>query len=113
MKQSDQIKISSEELEALLRRVRSVVSEEDYQKLAAVIRTLGYVTQLLENREATLDTLRRLLCRSSTEKTKKVLQHVAMESGQQKPKPQRGSGAKKPAKGLLNNNLYNCSKSQN
>ena len=99
MKQPDQIDISSEELEALLGRVWSVVSEEDYQKLAAVIRTLGYVTKLLENREATLDTLRRLLCRSSTEKTKKVLQQAGMEAGQQKPKPPRGRGANKPARG--------------
>lgn len=99
MKQTDQIDISSEELEALLGRVRSVVSEEDYQKLSAVIRTLGYVTQLLENREATLDTLRRLLCCSSTEKTKKVLQQAGMEVDQQKPKPPRGGSANKPARG--------------
>jgi transposase len=99
MKQPDQIDISSEELEALLGRVRSVVSEEDYQKLAAVIQTLGYVTKLLENREATLDTLRRLLCRSSTEKTKKVLQQAGMEVDQQEPKPPTGRGEKKPPRG--------------
>ena len=84
MKQPDQIDLSTEELEALLGRVRRVVAEEDYQKLAAVIRTLGYVTKLLENREATLDTLRRLLCRSSTEKTKQVLQQAGMEASKEK-----------------------------
>jgi transposase len=99
MKEPDQIEISTEELEALLGRVRSVLAEEDYQKLAAVVRTLGYVTKLLENREATLDTLRRLLCRSSTEKTNKVLEQAGLEAGQQKPKPPRGRGDNKPARG--------------
>jgi transposase len=97
MKQPDQIEISTEELEALLGRLRSVVAEEDYQKLAAVIRTLGYVTKLLENREATLDTLRRLLCRSSTEKTAQVLQQAGMEASQANPKPSRQHAAQKPA----------------
>lgn len=97
MKQPEQIDISTEELEALLGRVRSVVAEEDYQKLAAVIRTLGYVTKLLENREATLDTLRRMLCRSSTEKTVQVLQQAGIEVSQQKPQPPKERAAKESA----------------
>ena len=97
MKQPDQIDLSTEELEALLGRVRRVVAEEDYQKLAAVIRTLGYVTKLLENREATLDTLRRLLCRSSTEKTKPVLQQAGMEASKETSKPSRDRAAKESA----------------
>jgi hypothetical protein len=87
MKQPDQIDISSAELEALLGRVRSVLMEEDYEKLAAVVRTLGYVTKLLENREATLDTLRRLLCRSSTEKTAQVLKQAGIEAKNQTRRP--------------------------
>jgi transposase len=89
MKQPDQVEISPEELEALLGRVRSVLAEEDYQKLEAVVRTLGYVTKLLENREATLDTLRRLLCRSSTEKTAQVLQQAGIEAADKTPRPPR------------------------
>jgi hypothetical protein len=55
---------SAEELEALLERVREALGEAGYQKLKAAIRTLSYVTELLENREATLASLRRLLCRT-------------------------------------------------
>ena len=65
------IDVSCEELEALLEGVRAALGEAGYQKLQAAIRTLGYVTELLENQEATLDSLRRLLCHSSTEKTEK------------------------------------------
>ena len=62
------IDVSREELEALLEGVRPALGEAGYQKLQAAIRTLNYVTELLETREATLERLRRLLCHSSTEK---------------------------------------------
>lgn len=82
----DPIEISAQELEALLEQARQEpLREEGYQKLKAAIRTLGYVTELLENREATLATLRRLLCQASTEKTGKVLQQAGIETGEKKP----------------------------
>ena len=64
------IDISCEELDLLLEQARQEpLREEGYQKLKAAIRTLGYVAELLQNQEATLASLRRLLCHSSTEKT--------------------------------------------
>ena len=67
----EHLTISTQELEAVLERARQhPLDADDYEKLKAAIRTLGYVTELLENREATLETLRRLLCQSSTEKTR-------------------------------------------
>jgi len=65
----ERLDVTSEELEALLEGVRAPLGEASYQKLQAAIRTLSYVTELLETREATLEKLRRLLCHSSTEKT--------------------------------------------
>jgi hypothetical protein len=56
------IDVSCEELEALLEGARAALGEAGYQKLQAAIRTLGYVTELLQNQEATLASLRRLLC---------------------------------------------------
>jgi len=82
-----QIDVSCEELEALLETVRSELGEVGYQKLQAAIRTLGYVTELLQNQEATLASLRRLLCHSSTEKTSKVLKQAGIETGDNKPQP--------------------------
>ncbi len=81
------IDVSCEELEALLDTVRPVLGEAGYQKLQAAIRTLGYVTELLQNQEATLASLRRLLCHSSTEKTSKVLKQAGIETGDNKPQP--------------------------
>ena len=70
--------VTTEELEALLEGVREALGEAGYQKLKAAIRTLSYVTQLLENREATLQTLRRLLCRARSEKTEAVLEQAGI-----------------------------------
>src|SRR5664280_1343800 len=75
-----QIDVSCEELEALLEKVRPELGEAGYQKLQAAIRTLSYVTELLQNQEATLASLRRLLCHSSTEKTSKVLKQAGIDS---------------------------------
>lgn len=67
--------VAMEELESLLEQARQEpLREEGYQKLRAAIRTLQYVTELLEKKETTLAALRQLLCPASTEKTEKVLE---------------------------------------
>src|SRR5271157_2854545 len=91
--------VTPEALEALLEGVREALGEAGYQKLKAAIRTLSYVTQLLENREATLETLRRLLCHARSEKTKDVLQQAGIEGGPTKQKAAAGEAAKHPAAG--------------
>src|SRR6202453_488811 len=83
---AERLDVSSEELVALVEAVREALGETGYQKLQAAIRTLGYVTELLESREATLEKLRRLLCHSSTEKTKTVLKQAGIETGEKKRK---------------------------
>lgn len=76
----EHIDLSIEELEALLQRARQQPLEEpEYQKLKAAIDTLGYVTELLENREVSLQGLRRLLCAPTTEKTEQVLRQAGLE----------------------------------
>src|ERR1019366_2762904 len=82
-----QIDVSCEELEALLEKVRPELGEAGYQKLQAAIRTLGYVTELLQNQEETLASLRRLLCHSSTEKTSEWLKQAGIEPGDNQPQP--------------------------
>jgi transposase len=75
--------VSIEELQALLERARQEPLPPDaYQKLKAAIHTLGHIAELLENREATLDSLRRLLCQASTEKTSDVLKQAGIEAGE-------------------------------
>lgn len=67
-----------EELEALVEQARPVLDEAGYQKLRAAIRTLGYVTELLEDQQTTLQSLRNLLCSAQTEKTSAVLKRAGM-----------------------------------
>jgi len=85
--------VSIEELKAWLERARQEPLREDgYQKLLAAIRTLHYVTELLEKKETTLAALRELLCPASTEKTGKVLKQAGIDTGEKKPQ----SPSKKP-----------------
>ena len=93
------IDVSTAELEALLEQARPSLGEDGYQKLRAAIRTLGYVTELLEKQETTLQNLRELLCPASTEKTEKVLKQAGMDAGEKKTKTTAGNSRKKPGHG--------------
>ena len=87
------IDVSTKELEALLEQAKQEpLREEGYHKLKAAIRTLGYVTELLEKKETTLAALRELLCSASTEKTDKVLKQAGINTDEKKPE----SPSKKP-----------------
>jgi transposase len=92
----ERIDVSCEELEALLEQAKPALADDGYQKLKAAIRTLGYVTELLENQEATLASLRRLLCHASTEKTEKVLKQAGIKADEKKPKPSGAGSAQVP-----------------
>jgi transposase len=90
--------VTAAELEALLESVREALGEAGYEKLKAAIRTLSYVTELLESREATLQSLRRLLCHTRTEKTQAVLEQAGIESSPtQREQPPGKQPRKKPA----------------
>ena len=91
--------VTPAELEALLEGVREALGEAGYQKLKAAIRTLSYVTELLENREATLQSLRRLLCRARSEKTEAVLEQAGIPGSPTQGKPAAEAASKKPAVG--------------
>ncbi len=91
------IEVSTEELEALLEQAKQEpLWEEGYHKLKAAVRTLGYVTELLEKKATTLAALRELLCPASTEKTDKVLKRAGLETGEKK-RPASGERGGKSA----------------
>jgi len=56
----ERLDATPEELEALVEQARPVLDEAGYQKLKAAIRTLGYVTALLDDQQTTLQSLRNL-----------------------------------------------------
>jgi transposase len=100
-KDAVQLDVSIEELEALLERARQEPLREDgYQKLLGAIHTLGYVTELLEKKKASLADLRELLCPAKTEKTEKVLKQAGTDTGSEKPTTgPEARGAKRKARG--------------
>jgi transposase len=71
--------VNMKELEELLERAKvAPLNEEDYTKLKRVVETLGYLTNLLENRKTTIQRLRQLLFGASTEKTRDILKDLSV-----------------------------------
>ena len=77
----EKLDASLEELEGLVEQARPALSTDGYRKLRAAIHTLGYVTELLEKKEASLAALRELLCPAGTEKTAQVLEQAGIPAG--------------------------------
>jgi transposase len=103
-----------EELEALVEKARPVLDEAGYQKLKAAIRTLSVVTAMLENEQATLQSLRNLLCQAQTEKTASVLKRAGVDTGktpaEPKPKaPGHGRHGAKAYRGAHKLQVYHAS----
>ena len=100
------LEVSAAELEALVEQVREPLGEAGYQKLKAAIRTLGYVTELLESRETTLQELRRMLCRDRTEKTEAVLKRAGIHTDTADPAGTSAEKTKAPGHGRNGNQAY-------
>jgi transposase len=79
------VELDTQDLAALLQRARQALSEEDYEKLKAAIDTLGYLTQLLERKNMSIQRLRQILFGAATEKTSKVLKNEHDAPGQEEP----------------------------
>jgi len=68
------LELTMEQLQKLVERARKgPLSEEEYYQLKAAIETLGYLTQLMEDQDTTIQRLRHVLFGTSTEKMEKVL----------------------------------------
>lgn len=94
--------VTPEELEALLEGVRDALGEAGYQKLKAAIRTLGYLAELLRERDIALDGLRELLLSpagASTEKTRQVLQNAGIETQKQNQEKQNSQASQRSRPG--------------
>src|SRR5713101_6699358 len=89
MKASAQpIDVNTEELKLLVERAREAPLEEaGCRKLHALIDTFEYVTLLLEDKQTTIQALRQLLLKPSTEKTEKILQKAGLAASEKPSKP--------------------------
>ena len=95
----ERIDVSSEELEALVEQARPPTGADGCKKLRAAIRTLGYVTGLVEKQGTAITALRELLCPASTEKTAKALKQAGIKTDEKKPQPDASPDAKSAAAG--------------
>lgn len=74
------IDVTKQTLTILLEQVRPRLTDEEYHQLTAVVHTLGYVADLLEDQTTTIARLRQLLLASpSTEKTRHVLKDAGLD----------------------------------
>jgi transposase len=67
-----------DELKEILQRVRMTLGEEDYKVMHAVVETLSYLTHLAKDKQAA--EIYRILGSSKSEKTRKILRVLQMES---------------------------------
>lgn len=88
----ERIEVKMEDMEKLLARAKTQLSEEDFDTLQKVVDSFSYVTELLENKKTTIDHLRKLLFGSTSEKTDKVFEK---ESKEKKQKDATGKKARK------------------
>jgi transposase len=90
--------VSVRELEGILERTKSVLSQAEHTTLKAAVDTLALVTQELESKQTSLARLRRLMFGPRTEKTETVLgqadegPEAARPKGKNKPKKRKGHG---------------------
>ena len=74
------IDLTMQDLRTLLEHVRPRLTDEEHETLTAVVHTLGYVADLLEDQTTTIARLRQLLLSSPrTEKTREVLERAGVE----------------------------------
>ena len=67
-----------DELKQILQRVRMALGEEDYTVMNAVVETLSYLTHLAKDKQAA--EIYRILGSSKSEKTRKILRVLQIES---------------------------------
>jgi len=73
------------ELEAILARAQTALSDEEYTKLRAAIETLAFLTQELEKKQVSVQRLKQLLFGTTTETTRKVMERILDETGKKTP----------------------------
>jgi len=103
---SPRLELDRSELEAILERAKTALSEEEYTKLRAAIETLVFLTQELEKKHVSLQRLKQLLFGATTETTRKVLEKILDQTSKESTcgsdaaqKPESDAAQKAPGHG--------------
>ena len=82
------------ELEGILdRALEGTLDEEGYGKLKTALSTLGYLTDLIGDKDTTISRLRKLLFGAGTEKSRRVLESLRKAAAASESENANGSGA--------------------
>lgn len=79
----ERIELDRSELESILERAKTALSQAEYDKLNAAMETLIYLTQELEKKRVSIQRLKQLLFGATTERTQKVMEKILGESDKQ------------------------------
>jgi transposase len=79
----ERVDLQISELEAILARAKTALSEEEYDKLHAAMETLVFLTQELEKKRVSVQRLKQLLFGVTTETTRKVMERILDEAGKE------------------------------
>ena len=82
--EGQRMELDRSELEAILERTKTALSNEEYTKLHAAIETLAFLTQELEKKQVSVQRLKQLLFGATTETTRKVMERILDEAGKGK-----------------------------
>ena len=93
---SPRLELDRSELEAILERAKTALSEEEYTKLRAAIETLVFLTQELEKKHVSLQRLKQLLFGATTETTRKVIERILDDTSKERSSGDEAAGGKEP-----------------
>ena len=80
----ERMDLDRSELETILARAKTALSEAEYVKLHAAIETLVFLTRELEKKHVSIQRLQHLLFGATTETTRRVMERILDEAGQKK-----------------------------
>jgi len=79
----ERIELDRSELEAILERAKTALSQEEYTKLHAAMETLIFLTTELEKKRVSVQRLKQMLFGITTEKTQKVMEKILDDAGKE------------------------------
>ena len=79
------IELNRSELEAILDRAKTALSENEYSTLHAAMETLIFLTAELEKKRVSVQRLKQLLFGATTETTQKVMEKILDQAGKEDP----------------------------
>jgi hypothetical protein len=91
------IDLDMKEHQGYLDQARSVLGDDAYRKLTAALETLAFMTDLVGNKDMTIERLQRIIFGASTEKTRNVLDNQTQENAG--PGEKNAGREKSPAEG--------------